>query len=136
MQGLEEIWLEIYESLLDLDPNFPDVLIIDDPTVRTKPRHFAAALVSGPEGREKVELFLHPDLYNEPEERIRGVLAHEAGHFLSDLGYISIEEQDDERHADAAAEMVFGIEIHYDDDLVQMVGPAVHGTRPRPAQLR
>jgi hypothetical protein len=77
-------------------------------------------------------------------DRIEAILLHELGHamdFLADKhpaipanrrNDISVHRQGTERRADALAEGLWGVNIHYDKDLVQSL---CRGVRPRPAFL-
>jgi len=136
-------WESIYGQVEAMFPGSPEVLIEVTPEVREKPRHFADVELSHP-----VVLRLHPELVTGKVSRLRGVLAHEAGHILdlgllSDQGFQRVCESlrvpystDEERRADILAEWLTGWVIYYDEDLVQCAGPGARGMTPRPHHLR
>lgn len=106
--------------------NTPARLVIDEETAlagrdpRTR-RAFAAT--------DGDTVYVRPKLAAQPPERIDAVLMHELGHvILIQHGY----EDHTERDCDECAEGAFGVEISYDADDVQTLGP---GVRPRPAHL-
>lgn len=136
-------WRSIYARVIGLYDNAPEVEVEITSDVREKPRHFADVELSRP-----VVLRLHPELISGNITRLRGVLAHEAGHIL-DLSLMGDQEfravcrrlgypytTDRERRADILAEWVTGWTIYYDGDLVQRAGPGARGTTPRPTRLR
>lgn len=85
------------------------------------PRAFAAT--------DGYVVYVRPKLAEQSPDRIDGVLMHELGHvILIQHGY----EDHTERECDACAEGAFGVDICYDEDDVQTLGP---GQRPRPAHL-
>jgi Zn-dependent peptidase ImmA (M78 family) len=81
---------------------------------------------------------LAPDIGDQPETLIRGVLAHELGHALVRLLKLGTARGYDaeERQADSVAEELLGLCIYYGPDGVQRAGKGARGTRPRPAGLR
>lgn len=133
------IWSDVLARALAVMPDLPEIKIVVDPSVRTKPRHYAAVTM----GRSPVLLAVHPDLEDQPISRLRGVLAHEMGHVADDHdGFASLGvsraavKHDPERAADALAEAITGWKIYYDEELVQRAGPGARGQRPRPPGLR
>lgn len=112
--------------------------------VRLKPRHFADIDVND----DPILIRIHPDLETGPITRLRGVLAHEAGHLLDlvvleegpfrricrELGYRYTK--DEELRADILAEWATGWRIYYGPDLVQRAGTGARGISPRPSGLR
>lgn len=130
--------LREFESLLDcylrVMGRAPAIDLLVDSTVREKPRHFAAVDLSS----EPYQLFVHPDLEDQPLQRIRGILAHEFGHVADAEGMTCgcrICRGDLERLADCLAEVIFGVRIVYDDEDVQQVGRRTRGRWPRPKGL-
>ena len=137
LQRIDEVWIDVVRRCQSRLPWFPDVFIEVDCSFRVKPRHFAAVSTDGP-----VILFVCPELEKQPLTRIRGILAHEAGHIAYDLGLVGekdlqgISLMDSERQADLAAWFATGWIIKYDRDLVQKAGPGSRGDWPRPINLR
>ena len=86
-------------------------------------RNFAYCTVE-----DNPHIVVSPRIHGQPTARIIALLAHEFGHAI----YTLVGRQHTEREADALAEQVFGIQIFYDQELVQTIGP---GERPRPNHL-
>lgn len=126
MRRVEDEWHWIALCLYE---NGVESLVLEESTaMRVEPRHFADC------GGGVVRV--HPELEEQPISRIRGVLAHEAGHVLDREFDLFDEELDPERRADLLAFYLTGWTIYYDDELVQRAGPGARGTTPRPRGLR
>lgn len=115
-------------------PKLMKVKLIADSTIHDSPRHFAMTRSDGAEVR------VAPELAKEPLKVIRGVLIHELGHAAVGQGYVRIANEKNydlvERQADKVAEGLSGLKIFYDKRGVEVAGPRVTGTRPRPKGLR
>lgn len=103
-------------------------------------RNFAGIRVGRPS-----TLYLCDDLAEQQPTRIRGILWHEVGHVLlhvfgppTDWEVPGGFGMDEEQMTDYTAELLCGIKIFYDEDLVQRVGPGYskNWTHPRPKGLR
>lgn len=90
------------------------------------PRHVAHAeeLDDG-----TVEIVLSPRLKTMPLDNVHGVIAHELGHAIDYLYDFDLSERDHELRADAIAERVFDVQVNYDEDMIQTLGPGIR--RPR-----
>lgn len=127
----------IYAELLARLPRHVDIpvptLVVDE-VAGDSERHY------GYYDNEQNVIGVAPDLEDQPETLIRGVLAHELGHALVRLllGYTDTRARYDaaERQADRAAEDVLGLCIYYGPDGVQRAGKGARGVRPRPLGLR
>jgi hypothetical protein len=123
----------------EYDP-LPPVLVFSGCWHAKSARNFAAVSVGNP-----CELFLCNDLAEQPATRIRGILWHELGHVLihtygppTDWEVPGGFGMDSEQLTDYAVELLCGVTIYYDEDLVQRAGPGYSSswTRPRPRGLR
>lgn len=79
--------------------------------------------------RKPLKIVMAPKLEKEPVSVQRGVIAHELGHALLFLLWKCVHS---EKHADLAAEVLFGRKIRYNRDNIQTFGP---GKETRPASL-
>lgn len=128
-------------TLRDEYTPLPTVLVFSGCWHAKSPRNFAAISVGNP-----CELHLCDDLADQPVTRIRGILWHELGHTLvhaygppTDWEVPGGFGMDSEQLTDYAVELLCGVTIYYDDELVQRAGPGYiskHWTRPRPKGLR
>jgi len=104
----------------------PAALVIDEETALAGRSRCARRAFAATDGDT---VYVRPKLAAQPPERIDAVLMHELGHvILIRHGY----DEHTERDCDECAEGAFGVEISYDADDVQTLGP---GVRPRPAHL-
>lgn len=100
-------------------------------------RNFAGISVGEP-----TKLYLCDDLADQPSSRIRGILWHEVGHVLCYVHGSPTHKKglglDEEQLADLATELLCGVVIYYDDEMVQRAGPgrSKNWIRPRPKGLR
>ncbi len=93
--------------------------VSDDPSLRRKPRNYAACYTrTGACEIHRAALVL-------PAAKLVGICLHELGHVLDQTGRYKADAlpEDAELRADALAERAFGVTIRYDpNDMVQMVG--------------
>jgi hypothetical protein len=143
MSNIDTIWLEVLVRCRDRIGVFPRVVIREDASLRTKPRHFAAVSTwSSLHEEGPVVLYIHPELEHQKLSRLRGILAHEAGHIAIDHKLVTekelpgLKKLDSEVQADVAATYATGWKIYYDKSLVQLAGPGARGSWPRPDGLR
>jgi|GEM_PF-3288029 hypothetical protein len=114
----------------------PPIEVIADCSFRLSPRNFAGVIVGYP-----TELYICPDLAEQPLARIRGILYHEMGHILQWMekfltGRNELNGRDFEQDCDHKVESICGVKILYDAKLIQQSGPGAFGFRPRPKNLK
>jgi hypothetical protein len=118
---------------------YPKVALIGlkvDPSIHDTARHFA---MTGPlPGDDYPTVRIAPELAFEPVTVQRGIIVHEIGHSVFQLGYARAPKGYDanERANDKLAEAATGLKIYYDSRGVEVAGKGAKGTRPRPAGLR
>jgi hypothetical protein len=118
----------------------PEVHVFSGCWHAKSPRNFAGISVGEP-----TELHLCDDLAEQLPSRIRGILWHEVGHVLCYVHGLPTTwthkrgiGMDEEQLADLATELLCGVVIYYDEEMVQRAGPgrSKNWIRPRPKGLR
>ena len=100
----------------------PPIVVRMDCDFATSERHFAGVITDN-----VVIMYLCPDLATQPISRIRGILYHEMGHILQFIesqlkGKVEQEDRDYEQDCDYKVCITCGINIYYDQDMIQRVG--------------
>lgn len=100
----------------------PPIVVRMDCDFATSKRHFAGVITDN-----VVVMHLCPDLADQPISRIRGIIYHEMGHILQFIesqlkGKVEQGNRDYEQDCDYKVEMVCGIKLYYDRDMVQRFG--------------
>ncbi len=102
--------------------------------IHDTPRHFGRYYPS----RKMVAVA--PEIADQPDAVIRGVLLHELGHAIIDLGYAAKPKKRGyyalERRADVIAKAASGMTVYYDKNKLQRAGAGARGLKVRPKSLR
>jgi hypothetical protein len=116
---------------LGVASKFPSIKVTSTCFFAEKPRNFAAVIAKRPVSL----LYICPDLHEQKESRILGVLFHEMGHILKDCCKIDPCGKpcplDSEQQTDLVVLAVLGMKLYYDDDMVQSTKPAQIWPRPK-----
>jgi len=136
--ALKKAFLAMRAKVAKRCPQIKSIGFGIDPKIHDKPRHFG--LYYPMTKSRGGQVGLAPEIAYQPMSVVRGIILHELGHALIDLGCFpkakSCSYDAIERRADAAAKAASGMQIYYGKDNVQRAGPGASGKKLRPKGLR
>lgn len=135
MAAFRKFYLDLRQRAAQVHPILAVVGLTLDGSVHDSPRHFA---MTGKHKDGSTWVHVAPEILDEPKKVWLGVMMHELAHAFVTMGGAPKKKGYDaiERQADKIAEEIFNTKIYYDERNVEVAGPGVTGTRPRPAGVR